>query len=98
MLDIFDERMELREAAKKAKMQSGTMGLKEGFAPHILDAMEILYEVWQEIVPSKIKNCWRKSTLVSFDKSIGIDVEIEIIAKNNENDMPADKGYWRIMK
>ena len=67
MLDIFDERVDRREAAKAAKMAAGTMGLNEGYAPHVFDVIEILYEVWNEIPASKIKKCWVKSTLVSFD-------------------------------
>lgn len=67
MFDIFEERQDRREAAKAAKMAAGTMGLNEGYAPHVFDVMEILYEVWNEIPASKIKKCWVKSTLVSFD-------------------------------
>ena len=43
------------------------MGLREGFPPHFKDVMDILHQVWEEIPPQKIKNCWNKSTLVSFD-------------------------------
>ena len=67
MFDIFEERQDRREAAKAAKMAAGTMGLNEGYAPHVFDVIEILYEVWNEIPASKIKKCWVKSTLVSFD-------------------------------
>ena len=67
MLEIFEERQSRREAAKRAKMQAGTKGLKEGHAPHLKDAMDILYEVWSDTSALKVKNCWIKSTLVSFD-------------------------------
>ena len=73
MLDIFEERESLRAAAKTAKMRAGTMGLREGFPPHLKDVMDILYQVWEEIPAQKIKNCWTKSTLVSFDPQTNND-------------------------
>lgn len=68
MLDIFEERQQLREAAKTAKMRAGTMGLDEGHAPHLRDVMDILNDVWNEITPLKVKNCWAKTTLISVEK------------------------------
>lgn len=67
MFEVYDDRISLREAAKVAKMQSGTMGLNEGYSPHIADAMDILYEVWKSISPEKVKNCWKKTTLIKFE-------------------------------
>jgi hypothetical protein len=67
MFDIFDQRQVLRENAKKAKMASGTMGLSEGFAPHLCDVMDILYDVWNAIKPAQIRHCWRKSTLIAYN-------------------------------
>ncbi len=66
IFDTFEERQVLRETAKRAKMGAGTMGLNEGHTPHLKDVMDILYTVWDETPASKIKNCWKKSTLVSF--------------------------------
>ena len=43
MLDIFEERVSLRDSAKKAKMRAGTMGLAERHSPHLRDAMELLH-------------------------------------------------------
>ena len=35
----------------------GTLGLNDGYPPHIADAMNLLYDVWEEIVtPDAIKN------------------------------------------
>jgi hypothetical protein len=68
MLDIYQERQQLCEAAKTAKMRAGTMGLDEGHAPHLRDAMDILNDVWNEITPLKVKNCWVKTTLISVVK------------------------------
>jgi hypothetical protein len=45
MFKIFDERGVLRDNAAKAKMTQGTMVLSEGFAPHLRDVMDILFEV-----------------------------------------------------
>ncbi len=41
MFEIFDERQVLRENARAAKMALGTMGLKEGFSPHVCNVMDI---------------------------------------------------------
>ena len=49
MFNIFDQRQVLRKNAKKAKMVSGAMGLSKGFAPHLRDVMDILYDVWNAI-------------------------------------------------
>ena len=70
MLEMFEDREALREAAKEAKMTAGTMGLDEGFAPHLRDVMEILYEVWSDVKPSAVKNCWRKSTLIFGENAV----------------------------
>lgn len=45
---------QLRQQAKKRKMQAGTAGLAEGHPPHVLDAAEILYEAWQGVTEGSI--------------------------------------------
>jgi hypothetical protein len=49
-------------------MASGTMGLSEGFAPHLRDVMDILHDVWNAIKPEQIRRCWRKSTLIDYNQ------------------------------
>ncbi len=44
------------------------MGLDEGHAPHLSDVTDILSDVWNEITPLKVKNCWVKTILISVDK------------------------------
>ena len=56
LLDIYQERKQVREAAKTARMRAGTMGLDERLAPHLRDIMDILNDVWNEITPTKVKN------------------------------------------
>jgi hypothetical protein len=56
LLDIYQERKQLREAAKTTRMRAGTMGLDERLAPHLRDIMDILDDVWNEITPTKVKN------------------------------------------
>jgi hypothetical protein len=77
MLDIYQERQQLREAAKTANLKAGTMGLDEGHAPHLRDVMDILNDVWNEITLLKVKNCWVKTTLISVDKPGTADNEPE---------------------
>ena len=66
MCVIFEERIARRDAANKSKMVAGTKGLKEGHPPHFRDVMDILYEVWEEVSPEKLKKCWVKSQLIHF--------------------------------
>ena len=64
-LEIFEDRQLRREQAQAANMTRGTMGLEEGFPPHLRDAMDILDEVQNEDVTAiKLFNCWKKSTLL----------------------------------
>lgn len=62
MLETYDERLMLREQSKG--MQSGTMGLSEGHPPHLRDVMDILHQVWEDIDPAAVNNCWVKSQLI----------------------------------
>lgn len=68
IFEVYEERESLREAAKRARMKAGTTGLNEGHSPHLKDVMDLLFILWNEIPASKIRNCWEKSTLVSFDQ------------------------------
>lgn len=45
---------QLRQQAKKRKMQAGTAGLAEGHPAHVLDAAEILCEAWQGVTEGSI--------------------------------------------
>ena len=93
MFEIFEERESLREAAKRAKMKAGTMGLNEGHTPHLKDVMDILFIVWNDIPAQKIRNCWEKSTLVSFKQKEQIRnttadedmVEVEVVDIESED-------------
>jgi len=51
-------------------MTAGTIGLDEGFAPHLRDVMEIIFKVWSDVKPSAVKNCWRKSTLIFGENAV----------------------------
>ena len=48
-------------------MAAGTKGLDEGHHPHLRDAMDILYKVWEEVKPEAVKKCWIKSQLIGRD-------------------------------
>ena len=64
-LEIFETRQMRREQAVAAKMTRGTMGLDEGYPPHLRDAMDVLHEVQRKDVTAiKLHNCWKKSTLL----------------------------------
>lgn len=86
VFEIFEERESLREAAKRAKMTAGTMGLNEGCTPHVKDVMDILFIVWNDIPAAKVRNCWEKSTLVSFkqQEQVGNTTADEDITSMND--------------
>ncbi len=65
LLENYDDRENLRNRSKK--MKSGTRGLDEGHHPHLRDAMDILYEVWEEVKVTAVYNCWIKSQLIGRD-------------------------------
>lgn len=93
MIEMYDERIQRREDAKKAKMQAGTMGLKEGHPPHLRDVMDILSGVWDEISVHSIKKCWMKTTLISdemINQSITPSAE-ETCTVNNEPEIDPEE-------
>ena len=61
LLFLWNKWEELQRNAKgKAK---GRLGLKGGYPTHIADAINILYDVWEDMfTPDAIKNCWAKAT------------------------------------
>jgi hypothetical protein len=69
MFEIFGNRQVLRENARAEKMTEGTMGLSEGFSPHLRNVMDICYEVWSNIKPEQVRDCWRKLTPIDHNQS-----------------------------
>lgn len=111
MFEIFDERQVLRENARAAKMALGTMGLKEGFSPHVRDVMDICYEVWSNIKPEQVRNCWRKSTLIDHNQSATTTTDNETVAtdvtaaetvatdqSNNQHDNSVDDIFAEVVE
>jgi hypothetical protein len=111
MFEIFDERQVLRENAREAKMRQGTMGLKKGFSPHLRDVMDICYEVWSNIKPEQVRNCWRKSTLIDHNQSATTTIDNETVAtdvtaaesvdtdqSNNQHDNSVDDIFSEVVE
>ena len=49
--------------------------------------MDILHDLWEDVTPTSIKNCWKKSQLISFDDgpSLNINQELETeVSEENE--------------
>ena len=63
-LEIFETRQMRCDQAVAAKMIRGTMGIEEGFPPHLRDAMDILCEIQEDVCAEKLYRCWKKSTLL----------------------------------
>jgi len=62
LLDVYNDMMTLYEQSKGRTR--GTNGLDEGYPPHLRDCMDILAEITPEFTAEKIRNCWKKSTLL----------------------------------
>ena len=66
-MEVWDDREQLRAMAEKKT--KGTVGLKDGFAPHLSDAMDILNQVWEEkVTRQSIKNCWENASFFKSNK------------------------------
>ena len=67
LLNIFDDDAKYTAAKEAAKTQRrGCKGIRHGMKPHIIDAIQILGEVWRSIKSKycsreAIVRCWRKS-------------------------------------
>ena len=89
MLELYDDRENLRKQADG--MTAGIKGLAEGHPPHIRDAMDILYEVWEQVDPSTVKNCWIKSQLIGRDDITSSSATAASVAiRNNTVDISTD--------
>ena len=69
LLDIFDVEGGYKAAYEKRKtMKRGKKGLLYGGKPHILDAMEIIDDIWAKdgkyAKEDGIQRCWRKSGIL----------------------------------
>ena len=64
-LDIFEDRLQLCQNAIHAGIGMGRKGLKEGYAPHVRDCMDILDAIQKEIDEVSLFHCWRKSSLLN---------------------------------
>lgn len=60
-----------------AKQPRGTAGLSHGMLPHVLDAMELGVEAWNELTDTTITNCWWKAGILpaTFDTAPTSDAE-----------------------
>mmetsp|Transcript_21584 Transcript_21584/g.60805 ORF Transcript_21584/g.60805 Transcript_21584/m.60805 type:complete len:327 (+) Transcript_21584:305-1285(+) len=67
MLVVFESREELKEASKS--MRAGTAGLMEGHNPHILDAMEIMSQVWRNMSEETVARCWMKADILPITQT-----------------------------
>ena len=76
LLDVFEKRTELRTTAEEIGMRPGTMGIDQGCAPHILDAMKIIGESWDNISQATIQNCWRHCNLRANDTPNVVDTNV----------------------
>jgi hypothetical protein len=60
---IYEDSTRLEKAKEAKKLaKTGQVGLDHGERPHVLDAIEILEQAWNESIASEsIWRCWRKA-------------------------------------
>ncbi|OQS01941.1 hypothetical protein THRCLA_21557 [Thraustotheca clavata] len=57
--------IEQQECVERAKQKTTrATGIALGRPPHLLDAMQMLKEAWDEITPSAIRHAWKRTTLI----------------------------------
>jgi len=67
MLRAFDEQLEetaeqkQQRRAAQAGARTGSLGLANGRSPHVLDAMTLIKESFDELPSSSILRCWLRA-------------------------------------
>lgn len=62
VMEFLNDRKELQNSARR--WQTGTMGLYEGHDPHVLDAAELISEIWKTLSVVAIRKCWLKANIL----------------------------------
>ena len=57
-------------------MRAGTAGLAEGREPHLLDAMQILHQVWKNMEVTTIAQSWAKAQI------LGVTTQVDIVTEH----------------
>jgi hypothetical protein len=81
LLAIFDEKDGYEKAAKSRKKQPrGTKGVEYGGKPTVLDAMNMVLQVWNNdekyATPEGVRRCWRKANILPPGMDQDINNEI----------------------
>jgi DDE superfamily endonuclease/Transposase len=77
IMQWYSEYKLLRVMAKRAKMRQGTMGLAQGHVPHVVDAMEMLKDIWEGFSRDDMQKWWRKCAIRPADDFDDDDAFIE---------------------
>ena len=64
------EARELRRQAKEQKMKAVTLGLAQGYQPHILDAIELGRTAWDGVSKEVIARCVLYAVVVGISLSL----------------------------
>jgi len=64
------EARELRRQAKEQKMKAGTLGLAQGYQPHILDAIELGRTAWDGVSKEVIARCVLYAVVVGISLTL----------------------------
>ena len=69
-VDTMAEARELRRQAKEQKMKAGTLGLAQGYQPHILDAIELGRTAWDGVSKGVIARCVLRAVVVGISLTL----------------------------
>ena len=69
-VDTMAETRELRRQAKEQKMKASTLGLAQGYQPHILDAIELGRTAWDGVSKEVIARCVLYAVVVGISLSL----------------------------
>lgn len=60
LMTLLPERDSLR--AENARLMTGTRGIREGYAPHMLDVSEQVQLIWDKMTQKTVVRCWIKAS------------------------------------
>ena len=63
IVGLLEVRADIRQSFKSWKYRS--KGVMEGYAPHILDAAEMIDEIWASTDAESLARCWVKAAVLA---------------------------------
>lgn len=84
-VELMDKREVLRTASKG--MVDGTKGILNGHQPHMLDAAEIVHEVWEKCCSETVARCWLKASILPLSVQANLDNAVGKVQAQKPDDL-----------